>query len=131
MANLISWAIAPIQSLLKSLQVRRFLAVVLIGFLLLTTTNVDAEYGNKALTDKVRERVHQNDAQRPKTVGEWNWEARETEDAPGERLQRIGQQSGEAFKEFGSGYVEGAEKTADDVQDSAARAGKQVSDQLR
>ncbi len=123
MTNLISSAIAWISALFQGLQVKRFLAVGLVGFLLLTT-NVDPGQTNKALRDKVRTRVEQNDAQRPKTTGQWNREARETEDAPGERLQKIGQESAEAFKEFGSGYVKGAQKTAGDVRD----AGKDLVD---
>lgn len=123
MTNLISSAIAWVSALFQGLQVKRFLAVGLVGFLLLTT-NVDPGQSNKALRDKVRTRVEQNDAQRPKTTGQWNREARETEDAPGERLQKIGQESAEAFKEFGSGYVKGAQKTAGDVRD----AGKDLVD---
>ncbi|XPM52330.1 MAG: hypothetical protein EDM05_000330 (plasmid) [Leptolyngbya sp. IPPAS B-1204] len=38
---------------------------------------------------KVDQAIHQNDSDRPKTVGEWKQEARETEGAPGERLQRV------------------------------------------
>jgi hypothetical protein len=125
MINLISRTIGHISSLLKGLQVKSFLAVVLVGFLVLTT-NVSDGQNDKGLKERVREQVEQNDAQRPKTVGQWFKDARETEASPGERLQKIGQQSGEAFKEFGSGYVEGAQETASDVGESAAQAGKDV-----
>ncbi|MEH1931269.1 MAG: hypothetical protein V7K14_14285 [Nostoc sp.] len=129
MINLISRTIGHISSLLKGLQVKSFLAVVLVGFLVLTT-NVTNGRNDKGLAERVREQVEQNDAQRPKTVGQWNKEARETEGSPGERLQKIGQQSGEAFKEFGGGYVEGAQKTASDVGESAARTGKDISNKV-
>jgi hypothetical protein len=130
MINLISNAIAHISSLLKGFQVKRFLAVVLVGLIVLTT-NIDSGRSNKELRDQARERVEQNDAQRPKTTGEWNREARETKDAPGERLQRIGQQSAEALKEFGSGYVEGAKETVGGVKDSAAQAGRDISNTVK
>ncbi|MBD2524653.1 MULTISPECIES: hypothetical protein [unclassified Nostoc] len=130
MINLISRKIGHISSVLKGLQVTRFLAVVLVGFLVLTT-NVTYGQNDKALKERVREQVQQDDAQRPKTVGEWYKDARETEGSPGERLQKIGEQSAEAFKQFGSGYVEGAKETANDVGNSAAQTGKNISNQVR
>ncbi|MEH1940450.1 MAG: hypothetical protein V7L01_09570 [Nostoc sp.] len=127
MINLISRTISNISSLLKGLQVKSFLAVVVVGFLVLTTNvNYGQEQNDKGLKERVREQVEQNDAERPKTVGQWFKDARETEDSPGERLQKIGQQSGEALKEFGGGYVKGAKETASDVGDSAADAAKDV-----
>lgn len=129
MINLISTTIGNIISLLKTLQLKTFLAVVLVGFLVLTT-NVSPGYTNEALTEKVLNQVHQDDSQRPKTTGEWNKEARETEGSPGKRLQKIGSESAEAFKQFGSGYVKGAKETASDVKDSAAQAGKDLSNKV-
>jgi hypothetical protein len=121
MKNLISRAIAHISTLLEGLQVKQFFAAGLVGFLLLTT-NVDIGKNDQPLPAKLRERIEQNDADRPKTTGQWNREARKVEGNPGERVKRIGKESAEAFKEFGSGYGEGAEKTADQVQDAAGRA---------
>jgi hypothetical protein len=121
MTNLFSNAIAHISSLLQGFQVKRFFSVVLVGLIVLTTNVYDGR-SSRELRDQAQQRVEQNDAQRPKTTGQWNREARETENSPGERLKRIGQQSGEALKEFGSGYVEGAKETAGGVQDSAAKA---------
>ncbi|MEH2436998.1 MAG: hypothetical protein V7K25_22625 [Nostoc sp.] len=131
MINLISRTIANISSLLKGLQVKSFLAVAVVGFLVLTT-NVNYEQGqnDKGLKERVRQEIQQNDAERPKTVGQWFKDARETENSPGERLQKIGQQSGEALKEFGGGYVKGAKETASDVGDSAAEAARDVSNKV-
>ncbi|WP_392534379.1 hypothetical protein [Nostoc sp. C117] len=126
MTNLISKTIGQIGSLLKGLQIKSFLAVVLVGFLVLTT-NIASADNNKALKERVREQVQQDDSQRPKTIGQWNREARETEGSPGQRLQKIGEESAEAFKQFGSGYVEGTKKTARDVGESAAQVGKDIS----
>jgi hypothetical protein len=130
MINLISRTISNISSLLKGLQIKGFLAVVLVGFLMLTT-NVGYGQNDKSLGERVKQQVEQDDSQRPKTIGQWNKEARETENSPGERLQKIGKESAEAFKQFGSGYVEGAKNTASDVGESAAQAGKDISNQVR
>jgi cell division protein FtsB len=117
MKNLISTATAHITSLINGLQVKRFLAVVLVGFILLTTNNVDSKQNNKALTKQVREQAEQIDSVRPKTTREWYKEARETEDSPGERLQNIAEESAQAVKEFGSLYPDTAKRTAPALQD--------------
>jgi hypothetical protein len=116
MKNLISRSTAHITSLINGLQVKRFLAVVLVGFILLTT-NVDSKQNNKALTKQVREQAEQIDSVRPKTTREWYKEARETEDSPGERLQNIAEESAQAVKEFGSLYPDTAKRTAPVLQD--------------
>lgn len=110
MTNLISRAIAHLSSFFKGIQVKRFLAVVLVGFLLLTT-NANPGSNNQA-TKRVEQLVNQNDSQRPKTTGQWEQEGRETEGAPGERLKRIGKQSAEAVKDFGSLYPDTAQRSA-------------------
>ncbi|MEH2137403.1 hypothetical protein [Nostoc sp.] len=129
MINLISKTISNIDSLLKGFQAKRFLAVVLVGFLVLTT-NMTSGQNDKALKERVREQIEQNDAQRPKTTGQWNKEARETEGSLGKRLEKIGGESAEALKEFGSGYVKGAQKTASDVGNSAAETGRDISNKV-
>ena len=116
MKNLISRSTAHITSLINGLQVKRFFAVVLVGFILLTT-NVDSKQNNKALTKQVREQAEQIDSVRPKTTREWYKEARETEDTPGERLQNIAEESAQAVKEFGSLYPDTAKRTAPALQD--------------
>ncbi len=116
MTNLISKAIAYVSSLVKEFQVKSFLSIVLAGFLLLTT-NFAPERSNQAVTNKIDQAIHQNDSQRPKTTGEWNREARETEGAPGKRLERIAGESAEAIKEFGSVYPDTAKRSARDLQD--------------
>jgi hypothetical protein len=117
MINLISKAFAHISSLVNQLQVKRFFAVVLAGFLVLTT-NVAHESSAKALTNKVNQALEQNDSQRPQTVGEWNKEARETQGAPGERAKRIVGQSAEAVKDLGKVYPDTAKRSAESVQEN-------------
>lgn len=131
MASWFSNAIARIKSLLNGLQARQFLAVVLVGFLVLTSnlnreSNAYGQDNSNAVTNKVLERVHQNDSPRPKTVGEWQKEDRETANNPDERGRRIGQQTGAAFKEFGSGYGEAMK----DASKDAARAGSNIIDKI-
>ena len=116
MKNLISRATTQIASLINGLQVKRFLAVVLVGFILLTT-NVDSGQTNKALTKEISKEAQKIDSVRPKTTREWYKEARETEDSPGERLQNIAEESAQAVKEFGSLYPDTAKRTAPVLQD--------------
>lgn len=113
MKNLIARAIANVSSLLKGLQVKRCLTVVLVAFLLLTT-NVNSGGNNNALGEQVRDEAHQIDSVRPKTTREWYEEARETEDSPGERLQKIGEESAQALKEFGSVYPDTLKRSTSD-----------------
>jgi hypothetical protein len=102
---------------LKQLPAEKLVAISIAAFILLTTTNAYPKADNQALGQQVREQVHQIDqTDKPKTTGEWNQEARETEGKPGKRVQRIAKESGEALKQFGSGYVEGAKETVRDLQ---------------
>ena len=121
MMNLFSQAIAYVRFLLKGLHFQQYFTVVLASVVFLTT-NANAAPHNDALGAKIRERIEQTDqADRPKTTGEWNREAEETEGHPGERLGRIAKESGEAFKQFGSGYIKGAQETASDIKGGTAR----------
>ncbi|MBD2344819.1 hypothetical protein [Anabaena subtropica] len=121
MANLISKVIDNLKFLFQEFQVKRFFAIALVGFLLLTT-NLDSRIESGRSSDAVSRRldqvVHQDDADRPKTTGEWNREARQTEDAPGERAKRIAKESGEALKQFGSVYPDTADRSVNEQQDN-------------
>lgn len=127
MQNLIVQTFDRISAFLNRLQAKQLFAAILVGALLLTT-NVGPERDNPALGAKVRERVHQTDtANRPKTTGEWNNEV--YGDKPlSERVNNTVRDSSEAFKQFGSGYVEGAKETGQQIRDGAARIGKNFAD---
>ncbi|HEY9799827.1 MAG TPA: hypothetical protein V6D25_05660 [Leptolyngbyaceae cyanobacterium] len=117
MANLFSNVINHIKFLFQEFQVKRFFAIALVGFLVLTTSlnsSIDSGRSSNTVTKRLDQVVHQDDADRPKTTGEWNREARQTEDAPGERAKRIAKESGEAVKQFGSVYPDTAKRTASD-----------------
>ena len=105
MINLISETIAQVSSLLNKLQVKQLLSIFMIGFVLLTT-NVEPGLNNQKLNPELNKIIHQDDSTRPKTTGEWNQQARETKGDPNERFKRIGEQSAEAIKEFGSMYTD-------------------------
>jgi len=117
MTNLIPRAIAFISSLLKDFPVKRFLAIALVGFVVLTI-DVDSAHANKSVTSKIDEVIHQDNSQRPKTTGEWNQEARETKGDPGERLKRIGKESAEAVKDFGSVYPDTAKRSGRNLKEN-------------
>lgn len=117
MLSFISQAIAKFFSFFKSLQVRQFLPIVLIGFLLLTTSATPSRNETQQVIKKLDETVHQEDSIIPKTTEEWEQQYRETEGRPVERLKRIGEQSAEAVKEFGSMYSDTAERSAKALND--------------
>jgi hypothetical protein len=115
MLNTIGRTIIQISKWFKNLQVRQFLSVVAIGFILLTT-NVPPDRASKATIDKLDRMVHQEDPQRPKTTGEWQQQAREVKGKPGERIERIGEQSADAIKEFGDMYPDVAKRSAKELE---------------
>lgn len=117
MASWVSRIATQINFQLQKWQLKRFLAVVLVGFLVLTT-NVNSGRNSEAITRKLDQVVHQDDAQRPKTTGEWNQEARETKEAPGERAKRIAKESGEAIKQWGSLYPNTADRSVNELQEN-------------
>jgi hypothetical protein len=123
MRNLISNAIAST----KKLGMARLIAAVLVGFLLLVTNvnPVHAAQSDRPIGERIGEELHQTskESDRPKTTGEWNRQAREVEGDPGERFERIGEQSAEAFKQFGEGITtsikEGARDLGSGIQEAS------------
>lgn len=115
--NLISTAIARISSLLKGFQIKSFLSVVLVGFLLLTTS-VDSGSSNKGVAAQASLKTDLNNSERPQTTREWRDEARETSDSPGERVKKIGQEAGAAVKEFGEMYQDTAKRSIRELKDN-------------
>lgn len=119
MLSFISKIADKLYSLTKVTYARQIFSIVLVSSLLFTN-HIGATANSKVVTQKLDEVVHQNDAQRPKTTGEWNKEAREVKGEPGERLKRIGKQSGEAVKEFGSIYPDTAKKSASELKNPSS-----------
>jgi hypothetical protein len=117
MISLIFGTISKIGSVLKSLQVKQFLSVVLVGLLILTT-NVDPGLSKQEATQKVNKMLDRDDNNRPKTTREWQKQAREVKGEPGERAKRIGEQSADAVKDFGAMYPDVAKRSANELENS-------------
>jgi hypothetical protein len=117
MISLINDSVAHFKSLLGKYRIKHLLGIVLIGCLLITNTACasPSSAADSSLKQKVDAAIDRNDSPRPKTTGEWKQEARETENAPGKRLQKIAKESKEAVKEFGKVYPNTAEKSANSL----------------
>jgi hypothetical protein len=95
----------------------RLVSIILVGSLFLLGTGCAdpssaASRSSNDLGRRVDNAIHEDDSVRPKTTGEWKQDARKTENAPGERLKKITEQSKEAVKDFGKVYPDTAEKSA-------------------
>jgi hypothetical protein len=117
MLETISGKIIQIVNWFKQLRVQQLLSVAAIGFILLTT-NVNPDRASKATIDKIDRLVQQENPKRPKTTREWQKQAREVQDKPGERLKRIGEQSADAIKEFGAMYPDVAKRSQAELEKS-------------
>lgn len=114
MLTLISGLMAKIGTLLKRLHVKQSLPMILVGMMLLATEIVPDIASDKAI-DRLERKVQQENPDRPKTTAEWQKQAREVEGKPGERIKRIGEQSADAVKEFGSMYPDVAKKSGKEL----------------
>ncbi|NJK38517.1 MAG: hypothetical protein HC920_12650 [Oscillatoriales cyanobacterium SM2_3_0] len=120
MMNITTVFVARYNSLTKALtqvltrvQTRWILGLILVGMTMMTALpmSVTAETSNPKMTKEVRGMVHDNDSQRPKTTGEWNAEARETDGKPLETVKRAVEDSAEAVGDWAGLYPDVAERT--------------------
>jgi hypothetical protein len=116
MLNLISRTINRIGLFAKQ-SAGKFLPIFLIGVVLLTT-NVNGDMSDRKLSNVVDKVIHQDNEKRLKTTGEWNQQSRETQGKPGKRLKRVGEQSAEAIKDFGSVFPDTAKRSAAELKNS-------------
>jgi hypothetical protein len=119
MLSLIHGAFTQIGALLNKLHVKQFLSAILVGFVLLNT-KVGPDLASQGAIDRLDRKVQQENPERPKTTAEWQNQAREVEGKPGERLKRIGEQSADAVKEFGSMYPDVAKKSGNELSDEVS-----------
>ncbi|MBD1843360.1 hypothetical protein H6F89_08090 [Cyanobacteria bacterium FACHB-63] len=84
--------------------------------------SAEEQPGTQNLMGKIKQDLQNDTSDRPKTTGEWNREARETSGNLGERLNRIGKETGEAVKDFGQMYPDTAERSGDALQESLDRS---------
>jgi hypothetical protein len=109
-------SIDKIASLLTKLHLDRISAILIVGLLILTN-NIDPGLSKQDAIGKIDKMLQQDrDPNRPKTTAEWQQQARETKGKPGEKLERIGEQSADAVKEFGSMYPEVAKNSARELK---------------
>jgi hypothetical protein len=128
MIAIISNAIAKVFSFLGNFQVKRFLAIAVIGVLILGA-DVNPDRSSRPLSEKVNNRVEQANqrSERPKTTGEFLDEARG--DVPlGERIHNITRDSVEAFQDLGDQYGDAAKESARGAKNAVEKAGDKVSD---
>jgi hypothetical protein len=128
MIAIISNAIAKVFSFLGDFQVKRFLAIAVIGILILGA-DVNPDRSSRPLSEKVNNRVEQANqrSERPKTTGEFLDEARG--DVPlGERIHNITRDSVEAFQDLGDQYGDAAKESARGAKNAVEKAGDKVSD---
>lgn len=125
-------AIAHLRSLLQNLQFRQAVAVMVIGFWLLTS-GMDirnAEGQAPRLTQKIQQEIHTKDSDRPKTTGEFLDEARG--DVPlDERIDNIVRDSKEAFQDWGEEYAKGIRKTGDQIQEGVEQIREDIVDAVQ
>ncbi|NJR40360.1 MAG: hypothetical protein HC781_17960 [Leptolyngbyaceae cyanobacterium CSU_1_4] len=116
MINLFAQAIARLNSWIQSFQVKQFLAIALVGAILLLAP-AETPRNNPDLGQRIDRVLEKGNSERPTTTREWQQEAREVEGNPGERLKRIGEESKEAFKEFGGLYPDTAERSGETMKE--------------
>lgn len=125
--KIISQTIAGITSLLKQFRVERFLPVLLVGFILLTSSNNYPQPNSRDIGNSIHERLQRTDqySERPKTTGEFLDEARG--DVPlDERLHNITRDSAEAMQQLGQEYTSGIKDSARNLRDGVAESGKDL-----
>lgn len=85
-------------------------------------SSAEVQPGAKQMMKKIDRDLEKNTSDRPKTTGEWNREARETEGNLGQRVKRIAEETKEAVKDFGQVYPDTAERSGDALQESLDRS---------
>jgi hypothetical protein len=116
MLNLFSGTIARLNSFLKSFQIKQLLSIALIAVIFLIAP-AETPRNNPDLGRRIENVLERRDSDRPTTTREWEQEAEEVKGKPGERLKRIGEESKDAFKEFGELYPDTAERTGEDLEE--------------
>ena len=125
MISLISKTISKIGYFINKFQVKQFLPIVLVGLMMLATSGSPSlsnpELSTKKSIDRVDKLVQKGNPERPKTTGEWDEQAEEVKGRTGEAMKRIGEQSADAIKEFGSMYGDVAERSSAELRNSTKK----------
>lgn len=99
---------------LQRIKFKNLFTFLLIGMMTLLTVAPAAALAGQnreTLPSNVKQALRDDDSDRPKTTGEWNAEAHETEGQPVERAKRITKEAGEAVKDWAELYPDVAERT--------------------
>ncbi|MEB3358232.1 MAG: hypothetical protein VKK04_16020 [Synechococcales bacterium] len=83
------------------------------SFVLTAATPAKADHPRnyRELPRDIKETIHNDASDRPKTTGEWQAEAEEVEGQPVERAKRIAKESADAVEDFAGLYPDVAERT--------------------
>jgi hypothetical protein len=118
--NFISKLVDRFSSLFEQIQIKQILPVFVMGIIFLTANIDPGVMSKQTATKKIDQMLQQDrDPNRPKTTAQWQQQAKEVEGKPGERIKRIGEQSADAVKEFGSMYPDVAKNSAEELKNSA------------
>jgi hypothetical protein len=122
MLSLISKTISKISSFINKFQVKQFLPIVIVGVMLLTTNGSPSlsnpDLSTKKSINRINDLVQTENSERPKTTGEWDKQAEEIKGRTGEAMKKIGEQSVDAVKEFGSMYGDVAERSNTELRNN-------------
>lgn len=125
MISLISKTISKISYFISKFQVKQFLPIVIVGVMLLATNRSPSlsnpDLSTKKSVDRINDLVQTENSERPKTSNEWDKQADETKDRPGEKMKRIGEQSADAVKEFGSMYGDVVERSSTELRNNTEK----------
>jgi hypothetical protein len=129
MRAIFSTVAANATSFFKQFRLERLFSFVLVGFLLLTTSDAYLAPNSRDLGNAMHQRLQQTDqnSERPKTTGEFLDEARG--DVPlNERVRNITRDSAESLKQWGQEYSSGVKDNARNLKNSTSEASKNLLD---
>ena len=125
MISLISKTILKISYFISKFQVKQFLPIVIVGVMLLATNRnpslSNPDLSSKKSVDRINDLVQTENSERPKTTNEWDKQADETKGRLGEKMKRIGEQSADAVKEFGSMYGDVVERSSTELRNNTEK----------
>ncbi len=102
---------SKIRAAVKALQVRQFVAIALMGALLLTTSVDEANLSANAKA-RLNDIAAQGETGRPRTSGQWEARNEALQGNPGEQLKQIAEQTVDAVGEMAEIYPQNAKTLA-------------------
>jgi hypothetical protein len=115
LSNAISAIFRSLSRFCKNLSLQRSFSVVLVGFLLLTSS-VDSADLPQSTKDMLNDMIARGENGRPVTTRQWQAEKREVEGQPGKRAERIVKESADAVDEMSEIYPDNAKTLTPGVE---------------